>query len=90
MVKMGRRKGTVRLALTTADGAQKAFVAGDFTGWEPIAMQKRSGKFSLTLPLPPGCYQYKFILDGQWVKDPDNSDWAVSDMGTVNSLLVVG
>ena len=89
MVTMGRRKGTVRLTLATADGARKAFVAGDFTAWEPIAMQRRSGKFRLTLPLPPGRYQYKFILDGQWIKDPDNSEWAVSDMGTVNSLVVV-
>ena len=90
MVKRGRRKGTFRFTLSANGEARKAFVAGDFTGWEPVAMRKRSGVFGVTAALPPGCHQYKFILDGQWVEDPDNSDWAVSDMGTINSVVAVG
>ena len=89
MVKKGRGKGTVRFMLVGDSDVRKAFVAGDFTGWRPLAMQRRSGMYSLTVSLPPGRHQYKFILGGQWVTDPDNIDWAVSDMGTINSLVVV-
>jgi 1,4-alpha-glucan branching enzyme len=89
MFKKGRRKGTVRFTLAPTGETRKAFVAGDFTGWAPLAMRKRSGVFGVTVSLPSGRYQYKFILDGLWVKDPDNSDWAASDMGTINSLAVV-
>ena len=89
MVKKGRREGTLRFTLAPNGEARKAFVAGDFTGWESVAMRKRSGIFGVTIALPPGCYQYKSIVDGHWMKDPDNSDWDVSDMGTVNSIVAV-
>ena len=89
MVKKGRGKGTIRFTLAAGGDVRKALVAGDFTGWRPLAMRERSGMYGLTVPLPPGRHQYKFIVDGQWVTDPDNSDWAVSDMGTINSLVVV-
>jgi len=90
MVKKGRRKGTYRFTLTPNGEARKASVAGDFTGWGPVAMRRRSGAFGVTVALPPGCYQYKFVVDGQWVTDPDNSDWGVSDIGTINSVVTVG
>ena len=89
MVKKDRRKGTVRFILAATGKPRKAYVAGDFTGWEPLAMRKRSGVFGVTVSVPPGQYQYKFIVDGRWVTDPDNKSWAMSDMGTINSLVVV-
>ena len=89
MVKKDRRKGTVRFILAATGKPRKAYVAGDFTGWEPLAMRKRSGVFGITVSMPPGRYHYKFILDGCWVKDPDNNRCEVSDIGTINSLVVV-
>ena len=69
--------------------ARRVFLAGDFTDWKPLRMRKRAGAFSITLSLPPGRHQYKFIVDDTWILDPDNSDWAVSPMRTRNSVVRV-
>lgn len=87
MYKNGQKKGTIRFTVA-ADAASKAFVAGDFTDWQPVRMKKQKGRFGVTVPVPPGSHHYKYILDDQWTRDPDNSDWAVSPMGTINSVVV--
>ncbi len=89
MVTNGRKNGTVRFSVDGGQDITKAFVAGDFTGWEPVRMRKRSDTFAVTLALGAGHHQYKFILDDQWQTDPDNEHCAVSDMGTVNSVAMV-
>jgi len=89
MLTRGRKQGTVRFSLECSDAIAKAFVAGDFTNWEPLRMRKRSGTFAVTVPLDAGSHQYKFILDEDWQTDPDNEHCAVSEMGTVNSVAVV-
>jgi hypothetical protein len=54
----------------------KLFLAGNFNDWNP-ANEKYlmndddgDGIWSITVKLPPGTYQYKFVIDGQWTKDP--------------------
>ena len=62
-------------------------VAGEFSQWEPVKMMRQSdGSFAAVMAIPPGVYQYKFVVDGCWQIDPDNSSFAVSPMGTVNSV----
>ena len=90
MVTSGRKQGTVRFSLDGGDGVTKAFVAGDFSEWEPVRMRKRDGAFAVTVPLDAGNHQYKFILNDQWQTDPDNEHCAVSELGTVNSVAMVG
>ncbi len=47
------------------------------------------GIWSVVAPLPPGRYQYKFVVDNNtWVPDPNNPETA-SDGGFTNSLLVL-
>jgi 1,4-alpha-glucan branching enzyme len=48
------------------------------------------GVWSIVLPLPPGRYEYQFIINHEtWVLDPAAP--AVDDgMGGQNSLLIVG
>jgi len=89
MLTKGRRKGTVRFALPVRRAAGKAFLAGDFTDWQPVAMRKQKDMCSITLSLPPGTYQYKFIVDGEWILDRDNSHWTISPVGTINSVAAV-
>ncbi len=42
------------------------------------------------MPLPPGRYQYKYVIDGgvRWEQDPNNPDKA-TEGGIENSLIVV-
>ncbi len=66
---------------------REGFIAGDFTNWKPVAMQKKAdGTLEAVLPVSAGVYEYKFLLDGRWVVDPDNSSFAISPIGTVNSV----
>src|SRR5688572_21215750 len=49
--------------------------AGDFNAWNMAAnpMAKgEDGTWSVVVPLPPGEHSYKFVVDNNWVADPDN------------------
>ncbi|MCX6281221.1 MAG: hypothetical protein NTU51_04605 [Bacteroidetes bacterium] len=49
-------------------------VAGNFNAWNrsELSMKKIKGGWQLPYVLAPGNYEYKFILDGRWITDPDN------------------
>jgi len=85
----GRKKGTVRVSLQ-AGGAKSVAVAGSFNGWAPVRMRRqKSGAFVSNVAAEPGSYEYKFIVDGDWQVDPDNSAWSLNPHGTLNSVMVV-
>jgi len=50
-------------------------------------MVKQNGRWVLTLFLKPGKYAYKFIADGEWLKDPANDQWEDDGSGHRNSVL---
>jgi 1,4-alpha-glucan branching enzyme len=53
--------------------AESVKLAADFTEWEkfPLDMMKsEDGVWYTTVPLPPGHYSYRFIVDGEWCDDP--------------------
>ncbi|MCJ7750570.1 MAG: glycogen-binding domain-containing protein [Armatimonadetes bacterium] len=76
-----------------ARNAKDVRLVGDFTDWEakPIIMDRmkpRSRTFGAVVDLPPGTYQYKFIVDGKWVEDP-KAESVANDFGTSNSVITV-
>jgi len=90
MYSKGRKKGTVRFVLKPDGGAHKVAVAGDFSDWKPVPLGKgKSGAFVRHVPVSQETFEYKFIVDGQWMKDPDNSRWAKNPFGTFNSVAPV-
>jgi len=90
MYTKGSKKGTVRFTCNQGNGARKIGLAGDFNGWQPQRMRKqKDGSFVAIVPLAAGNYEYKFLVDGQWVLDDDNSAWAVNTYGTMNSIVRV-
>jgi len=56
----------------------KLFLAGNFNGWKPddpnflVKDDDGDGVYSITVKLKPGSYQYKFVADGKWIKDPNS------------------
>lgn len=73
--------------------AKSVFLAGEFNNWSTNAtpMHKRfNGDWVVPLQLKTGRYQYKFIVDGNWIVDPDNPVQIDDGYGGKNSLLVVG
>ncbi|MBL7140936.1 MAG: isoamylase early set domain-containing protein [Planctomycetes bacterium] len=90
MIKQGRKKGTVRFVYTAENGATDVSVAGDFTAWEPVGMKKqRGGTYAVTLEVPPGSHEYRLVVDGLWMADPDHHNRAPNPFGSVNSVVEV-
>lgn len=82
-----RRK--VALAVL-APQASKAAVAGTFNDWQPQPLKPAdAGLFSLTLLLPPGDYEYRFVVDGEWRSDSACPEAVPNPFGESNSLLHV-
>lgn len=83
----GKRPGTVAFTLRSPDTADEVLIAGSFNQWQPVPMRRRAdGSFALTLRLPRGTHEYKFVVDGQWITDPDNDWYATNPYGTANSV----
>ena len=90
MVLRGSKKGATRFSIGPRGDVKAVFLAGDFTGWQPVRMRRqRNGTFVLIVPLDVGEYQYKFIVNGEWVTDPDNDAYAPNPYGTFNSVVGV-
>ena len=81
--------GGIRFTYTDPNAGGVSW-AGEFNGWNasatPMARDAK-GVWSVVVPLPAGEHQYKFVVDGQWVADPENGATA-GDMG--NSVVRVG
>lgn len=73
--------------------AKKVQIAGDFNNWQPMATPTvsggRPGDFQAKLPLPPGRYRYRFVVDGHWVTDPNNSYVETNEYGQLNNIVEV-
>jgi hypothetical protein len=73
-------------------GAKQVTLAGDFNGWSPTATpmsRDSSGHWETTVQLAPGRYQYKFIVDGEWMPDPLARENVWNQHGTLNSVVEV-
>jgi hypothetical protein len=74
-----------------ARGARRVALAGSFNQWRPddIVLDRSSadGVFVGTLELPPGDYEYMFVVDGKWMTDPAAGERRDDGFGRQNSLL---
>ena len=72
------------------DDAREVYLAGDFNGWNggELLMNRDARGWSLSYVLAPGNYGYKFVVDGQWITDPQNTRTVVIN-GFENSLITV-
>jgi len=78
------KAGSARFSIS-ATGKMVA-VAGDFSNWQPIRMKKSGASYSVEVKLPKGSHQYKFIVDGRWMEDPDNNIRVSDPFGGMNSV----
>jgi len=51
--------------------------------------RQKDGLWETSLALPPGRHEYKFVVDGQWLPDPNAHESVFNAHGTLNSVLVV-
>lgn len=83
--------GNARFFLPGFETAGKAILTGTFNGWDEqaFAMDKVEGGWETRLQLEAGRYEYKFIVDGEWMEDPGNPDKRKNQYDTYNSILYV-
>ncbi len=82
----------VRLMFVDPDARRVALV-GDFNGWRseatPLARERGTPRWSVTIALRDGQHRYAFVVDGtRWVPDPSAQRRGMDD-GRVYSLLNV-
>jgi 1,4-alpha-glucan branching enzyme len=85
-----------------APAAQRVNLAGEFNDWggtligpfdptiDPMSKNEK-GLWQIVIPLKPGRYEYKFVLDGGvvWKHDPNNAERVDDGFGGYNSVLVI-
>jgi 1,4-alpha-glucan branching enzyme len=74
-------------------------VAGTFNGWDPAATpltRRADGSWAVTLDLPPGRYEFKFVADGRWCCEPGGEEpgpgcpgCVPNPFGTMNRVVEV-
>jgi glycosidase len=69
----------------------QVFLAGTFNAWSTDAtpMHRTDEGYEVSLPLPAGEYQYKFVADGQWITDENAEKFHPDGYGGQNSVIVV-
>ncbi|RMD99501.1 MAG: hypothetical protein D6814_05460, partial [Calditrichaeota bacterium] len=72
---------------------QSLAVMGSFNNWNrhanPMKDPDGDGVYEATLPLDPGRYEYKFVLNGREFADPANPDSVSNPFGSYNSVLTL-
>ena len=61
----------------TFPGAKKVELQADFNGWGKVPLELKGysrGYFEISVALAAGEYKYVFVVDGEDVLDPNNSD----------------
>ena len=82
-----------------SDTAQAVFLPGSFNEWSLTAtpmVRSRRGDWTLSVPLAPGHYEYKFVVDGEWCCHPGDTaldaqhlDCVTNKFRTINRTIEV-
>ena len=88
-----RHENGAVLISTLYPRASKVMVAGDFNNWQPentpLEKVNDTGMWQTKLPLNPGRYRYRLVVDGQWQQDPYNHATEMNPFGEFNSIIEV-
>ena len=76
-----------------APDAQEVYLAGEMTDWQGDRLKMKKGKngtWFLPLYLQQGAWQYKFVIDGEWIHDKANPATTDDGFDGYNSIIVLG
>ena len=72
--------------------AEEVLLLGDFTNWEenPVLLKRQNdGIWKTTVPLAPGAYEYRFMVDGKWRDDAKCPTRKANPFGGQNCVRTV-
>lgn len=73
--------------------ATEVQVAGTFNGWARFTMFRNPDEEHMWgvryANLPPGVYEYKYIIDGEWMLDAENYEAAYDRQGNANNTFTI-
>ncbi|CAL5017222.1 unnamed protein product [Urochloa decumbens] len=69
-------------------GGLSAAFCGNFTGWTEYPMTLVGNEFHVVFDLPPGVYQYRFLVDGVWRCD-DTKPFVRDEYGLISNEVLV-
>ncbi len=81
----------IRFAFTHPT-ATTVCVAGTFNQWQPTTKSMHplgNGQWLKETVLAPGTYEYRLVVDGQWIADPLAKETVPNPFGGRNSILKV-
>ena len=85
-----------RFSYPAGPGVGSVLVSGSFNDWgdtpdTAFAMDDDDGDhlWGVTVSLDPGRYEYKLIVDGAWIVDPNNPHTVPNEFGGENSVVDV-
>ncbi len=88
--KLGKKRVTFKIK---AQPQSSVYVSGTFNNWSTtknrLKLKNKDGGYTLTMALPKGKYEYKFIIDEVWTIDPECTEWTPNNLGSLNSVLHV-
>jgi hypothetical protein len=82
-------KPNIRIRLDGYAKAEEVIVSGSFNFWDEysLKLQRDEAGWYIDYYLAPGKHTYKFKVDGQWIRDPQNLLWEENEFGTGNSVI---
>ena len=72
--------------------ADEVYLCGDFNEWIPHTLpmiRRNADHWEKRLALAPGRYEYKFIVNGVWIHNPDSPLNVPNALGSLNSVVEV-
>jgi hypothetical protein len=84
-------KGNTTFRLKGYKDASIVALAGSFSNWNQsqYIFGREGDVWVCRIDLEPGKHAYKFIVDGNWLLDPDNPTTEDDDYGVKNSVIIV-
>jgi hypothetical protein len=84
---------TMKEFVISAPQASSVYILGDFNDWKKTENNRlnkiENGSWSTHLMLEKGKYHYKFLVDDQWIHDPNNSQREANAFGSINSIMTI-
>lgn len=94
MEKKATKKSNRRIVFTyRGEPGKTVILAGDFNQWNAnkkiLSDRKQAGVYTGYCMIPPGQYQYKFLVDGIWTMDETNPNFVRNEFNTFNNIIDV-